>query len=80
VNGLLFIFDHIILINSIFCSPGYRSLLLFVRNQAQALINQRRTLFPLSSQLPSTKKQAQTDQSKSKFHFRFLNIFLYLFR
>ena len=47
-----------------FCltSPGYKSLLAFVRNQAQSLINQRRTFFPPSAQLSPTKK---SDQSTS---------------
>jgi hypothetical protein len=40
-----------------------------VRNQAQALINQRRTFFPSSSQLSPTKKQAQSDQSTYDFSF-----------
>ena len=40
---------------SLSSSPGYKTLLLFVRNQAQALINQRRTFF---SSISPTKKQA----------------------
>ncbi|CAF3517790.1 unnamed protein product [Adineta steineri] len=43
--------------------PGYKSLLLFVRNQAQALINQRRTFIPLSP----TKKQISLDQNDDVF-------------
>ncbi len=45
-----------------FClaSPGYKSLLGFVRNQAQTLINQRRTFFPPSAQLSPTKKSGQS--------------------
>lgn len=34
---------------SLSISPGYKSLLNFVRNQAQALINQRRTFLPTST-------------------------------
>ncbi|CAF0822757.1 unnamed protein product [Adineta ricciae] len=43
--------------------PGYRALLSFVRNQAQTLMNQRRTVF-----LPSTaKKKASVDSSDDVF-------------
>ena len=52
-------------------SPGYKSLLLFVRNQAQALINQRRTFFPSSAPLSPTKKSAQPDQSIYSFRVYF---------
>lgn len=40
---------------SLSSSPGYKTLLLFVRSQAQALMNQRRTFF---SSISPTKKQA----------------------
>jgi hypothetical protein len=63
--------SYIISLYSIFYSPGYKSLLLFVRNQAQALINQRRTFFPSSSQISPTKKQASTDQGR--YYFLFFN-------
>ncbi|CAF4087837.1 unnamed protein product [Rotaria sp. Silwood2] len=41
--------------------PEYKSLLLFVRNQAQTLINQRRTNLSSSQSVP-TKKLVQSDQ------------------
>ncbi|CAF3434359.1 unnamed protein product [Rotaria sp. Silwood1] len=42
--------------------PEYKPLLLFVRNQAQTLINQRRTNFPSSFQSIPTKKLVQSSQ------------------
>jgi hypothetical protein len=74
VNGLLENFPYIIYLKSYIYSPGYKSLLLFVRNQAQALINQRRTFFPPSP----TKKQPQTDQGK--YYFEISSKYLSFFR
>ncbi|CAF0802050.1 unnamed protein product [Rotaria sordida] len=42
--------------------PEYKPLLLFVRNQAQTLINQRRTNLPSSFQSVSTKKLVHSNQ------------------
>jgi hypothetical protein len=53
-------FFHFFLSILFFASPGYKSLLVFVRNQAQTLINQRRTFFPSSAQLSPTKKSDQS--------------------
>lgn len=56
----------------LYSSPGYKSLLVFVRNQAQSLINQRRTHLPSTSQLSPTKKQASTEQGI------LINIYIYI--
>lgn len=53
---LFFLLGFIFIRNFVFISPGYKSLLLFVRNQAQALISSRRTFFPPSGQASPTKK------------------------
>jgi hypothetical protein len=63
MNGLLFSLFISFLLIRYFASPGYKSLLLFVRNQAQTLLNQRRTFFPSSAPLSPTKKSDQSAHS-----------------
>jgi hypothetical protein len=46
----------------LFDSPGYKSLLIFVRNQAQALMTRRRTFFSLIVSIISNKKTGSSDQ------------------
>ena len=58
--SVLFFFLKSIFIRTFSISPGYKSLLLFVRSQAQALINPRRTFLPPSAQLSPTKKSDQS--------------------
>lgn len=76
-----FVFCILILSLSLFVrfyisSPEYKPLLLFIRNQAQSLIIQRRTSFPSPFPSVSARKSTPTGQRKYIFHL-FLSMHIF---